>query len=88
MASVKTTVVQIGDSQGILIPKHLLEQCHLQEEVELEPRENDLIIQALTAPRGGWDEIFRKMAEKGDDAMLVKIYPWKQRGTGKNGNGN
>ena len=70
MASVKTNSVQIGDSQGILIPKHLLEQCHLQEEVELEPRGNYLIIKTLTAPRVGWAEMFRKMAEKGDDAML------------------
>ncbi len=70
MASVKTTIVQIGDSQGILIPKHLLEQYHLQEEVELEPRGNYLIIKALTTPRAGWTEMFRKMAEKGDDAIL------------------
>ena len=70
MASVKTTIVQIGDSQGVLIPRHLLEQCHLQAEVELEPRGNYLIIKALTAPRVDWDEMFRKMAEKGDDAML------------------
>ena len=75
MASVKTTIVQIGDSQGILIPKHLLERCHLQEEVELEPRENYLIIKALTAPRGSWAEMFRKMAENGDDAMLDEDIP-------------
>ena len=54
MASVKTTIVQIGDSQGVLIPKYLLEQCHLQAEVELEPRGNYLIIKALTTPRVGW----------------------------------
>ena len=75
MASVKTTIVQIGDSQGILIPKHLLEQCHLQEEVELEPRGNYLIIKGLTTPRAGWVEMFRKMAETGDDAMLDEDIP-------------
>ena len=75
MASVKTTIVQIGDSQGILIPKHLLEQCHLQEEVELESRGNYLIIKALTISRAGWAEMFRKMAEKGDDAMLDEDIP-------------
>lgn len=35
MAPVKTTIVQVGNSQGILIPSSLLEQCHLQEEGEL-----------------------------------------------------
>ncbi|MCE2393838.1 AbrB/MazE/SpoVT family DNA-binding domain-containing protein [Candidatus Poribacteria bacterium] len=75
MASVKTTIVQIGDSQGVLIPKHLLEQCHLQEEVELEPRGNYLIIKGPTTPRAGRVEIFRKMAEAGDDAMLDEDIP-------------
>ena len=75
MASVKTTIVQIGDSQGILIPKHLLEQCHLQEEVELEPIGNYLIIKGLITPRTGWGEMFRKMAETGDDAMLDEDRP-------------
>ena len=75
MASVKTTIAQIGDSQGILIPRHLLEQCHLQEEVELEPRGNYLIIKGLITPRTGWGEMFRKMAETGDDAMLEEDIP-------------
>ena len=75
MASVKTTIVQIGNSQGILIPKYLLEQCHLQAEVELEPRGNYLIIKALAAPRAGWDEMFCEMAEQGDDAMLDEDLP-------------
>ena len=75
MASVKTTILQIGDSQGILIPKHLLEQCDLQEEVELEPRGNYLIIKGLITPRTGWGEMFRQMAETGDDAMLDEDIP-------------
>jgi antitoxin MazE len=46
MAPLKTNVVRIGNSQGVRIPKTLLEQCHLQGEVELEPRGNYLILRS------------------------------------------
>ena len=32
----RTTLVRIGNSHGVYIPKGLLEQCRLQGEVELE----------------------------------------------------
>jgi len=32
----RTSIVRIGNSQGIRIPKVLLEQCHLGTDVELE----------------------------------------------------
>jgi antitoxin component of MazEF toxin-antitoxin module len=35
MGSIKTPIVRIGNSQGIRIPKALLEQCHLQGDREL-----------------------------------------------------
>ena len=34
-----------------------------------------LIIKALATPRVGWDEMFCKMAEQGDDAMLDEDLP-------------
>jgi antitoxin MazE len=76
MASVKTNIVRIGNSQGVRIPKTLLEQCHLQNEVELEPRESFLILKSAKKPRGGWDAAFRAMAEQGDDKMVISdVHP-------------
>ncbi len=68
--AVKTRIIKIGNSQGIRIPKPLLEQSGLKEEVELEVEENKIIIQAVTRPRQGWVEAFAAMAEQGDDALL------------------
>ncbi len=68
--AVKTRIIKIGNSQGIRIPKPLLEQSGLKEEVELEVEENKIIIQAVTRPRQGWAEAFTAMAEQGDDALL------------------
>jgi antitoxin MazE len=71
MASVKTNIVRIGNSQGVRIPKTLLEQCHLQNEVELEPRESYLILKSAKKPRTGWEATFEAMAKRGDDMMII-----------------
>ncbi len=82
MESVKVSIVRIGNSQGILIPDTLLEQCHLQGEVELEPGENYLIIRSAAKSRAGWDKAFCAMAQQGDDALLDGDMPlettWEQ----------
>ena len=63
-------IVKIGNSQGIRIPKILLEQSGLRGEVELEVRKNQLIIKPKHHSRAGWENAFRMMSEKGDDHML------------------
>lgn len=68
----KTSVVRIGNSRGIRIPKALLEQCHLRDEVELEVRDDHLLVRSAAKPRSGWAESFRRMHEQGDDALLDK----------------
>lgn len=66
----KTRIVKIGNSQGVRIPKLLLEQSNLGEEVELEAQDDRIIIRSAERPRQGWDEAFRLMAERGDDRLL------------------
>lgn len=43
----KTRIVKIGNSQGIRIPKLLLERSNLAEEVELEAQDNQIVIRSL-----------------------------------------
>ena len=66
----KASIIQIGNSQGIRIPKPILEQCKLQNEVEIEVHKNELVIRSLSAPRKNWDKKCCAMASKGDDALL------------------
>ena len=68
--SVKTRIIKIGNSQGIRIPKVLLEQAGLGEEVELDVGNHQILIRAAGKPRQGWEEAFRAMAEAGDDKLL------------------
>lgn len=70
MGAIKTNLIKIGNSRGIRIPKAILEQCSLDGEVELETRGNHLVVRSAARPRKGWEEAFRTMAERGDDAML------------------
>lgn len=66
----KTKIVKIGNSRGIRIPKPLIAQAGLQEEVEISVEENRLVIAPAGHPRSDWAEAFRAMASKGDDSLL------------------
>lgn len=65
-----TRIVRIGNSQGIRIPKPLIEQAGLSGEVRIDVRGNCLTIRPAAAPRAGWAEAFQAMAEVGDDALI------------------
>jgi antitoxin MazE len=66
----KARIVRIGNSQGIRIPKPLLEQSGLRDEVEIEVQDGQLIIRPAERPRQGWEAAFQRMAEAGDDELL------------------
>ena len=63
-------IVPIGNSQGIRIPKLLLEEAGLSGEVEIKAAAGSLIVRpAKRKPRDGWEEAFREMARQGDDKL-------------------
>lgn len=65
-----TRIVRIGNSRGIRIPKALLEQADLPEEVELRAEPGRLVVTAVRFTRVGWAEAARRMHAAGDDALL------------------
>jgi antitoxin MazE len=66
----RTRIIRIGNSQGIRIPKPVLAQAGLAEEVELRVANGALVIRPAAAPRAGWAAAFQEMALRGDDALL------------------
>lgn len=66
----KSSIVRIGNSRGIRIPKALLEQCGLEDTVELEVEGDRLIIRPARSPREGWADAFCEMARRGDDKLI------------------
>ncbi len=71
----KTRIVWIGNSQGIRIPKSLLEQTGLSGEVEISVEDGALVIRPLKKPRAGWAAALQQMARRGDDALLDDVSP-------------
>ena len=64
----KAQIIQIGNSQGIRIPKVLLEETKIAGEVELEVCSEGLLIRNISKPRSGWDADFKNLSEIDDDA--------------------
>ena len=71
----KAKIVQIGNSKGIRLPKLVLEQVGLEEDVELEVREGELVISPASRPRSGWGEAAEDLSREGDDQLLDKPVP-------------
>ena len=65
----RSQIIQIGNSQGIRIPKVLLEECKITGEVDLEIHTDGILIRNTQKPRSGWDEAFKTMAENEDDEI-------------------
>ena len=72
----KIPLIWIGNSRGIRIPKAFLEQCQLRDTVELELRDDHLIIRPTIQPRSGWDDAFRRMHEHQDDVLVDQDAPF------------
>jgi antitoxin MazE len=65
-----TRIVRIGNSRGIRIPKALLDQAQLPEEVELHAERGRLVVKASRGPRFGWTDAARVMHARGEDRLL------------------
>lgn len=66
----KAHIVRIGNSRGIRLPKVLLKEAELSEEVELQAKPGRIVIRKAARPRAGWATAARRMRERGDDRLL------------------
>ncbi len=59
-----TTLIRIGNSQGIRIPKAIIEQAKLDDkELEFKVIDEGLLIKPVKKPRQGWKEKFDNALE-------------------------
>jgi len=71
----KTKLVRIGNSRGVRLPKPIIEQVGLLDEVELTVRDGAVVISASQSARHGWGEAAEAFAARGQDAMLDPYTP-------------
>ena len=67
----RARVIKIGNSQGLRIPKPILEQTGIKDDVEIEVEKNQIIIRPVKNVRQGWDAAFKNMGKKGDDELII-----------------
>ena len=67
---IKTRIIKIGNSHGIRIPRLVLDQIGLANEVEIEVQADQLVIRPSHSPRHDWDAQFQAMAQRGEDRLL------------------
>jgi len=69
----KTTLVAIGNSKGVRIPKAFIKQCRLTREIDIDIRDSTIVISSPQGPRAGWKQAFEQMARQGDDTLLDPV---------------
>jgi antitoxin MazE len=73
--SIKTSIIKIGNSQGVRLPKALLALSGIEQDVDLAVEDGAIIIRPAKKPRKGWTEQFEKMAASGDDTPIDEFIP-------------
>lgn len=64
-------IIKIGNSRGIRIPKKVLDRYHLGENVELEFKDDCIVLKPSPDVRAGWGDAFKEMAAQGDDQLVM-----------------
>lgn len=58
----KGRIVHVGNSRGVRIPKPLLDEAGISDEVEIHAEPGRIVIESALRPRLGWAEAARQMA--------------------------
>ncbi|TCO03655.1 AbrB/MazE/SpoVT family DNA-binding domain-containing protein [Natronoflexus pectinivorans] len=67
----EVSVIKIGNSKGIRLPKSLLERYNIKDSVELVFEKEQIVVRPVSNPRKGWEDAFREMHQSGDDRLLI-----------------
>ena len=64
-------IIKIGNSKGLRIPKPILDQTGIMDDVEIEVEKDQIIIRPAKDVRDGWDAAFKAMGKKNDDELII-----------------
>jgi antitoxin MazE len=65
------SVIKIGNSKGIRLPKKIVEDYNLVDKVELILEKESVTLKPIKNPRQGWDEIFKKESKNDNGTLLI-----------------
>jgi antitoxin MazE len=65
-----TQLIKVGNSRGVRIPKPLIQETGLTDDVTIRVEGGSIIISPVKAVRSGWQEAFNKMHANNDDVLI------------------
>jgi len=65
------SVINIGNSKGVRLPKTILEKYNIHDKLELILEKGYIILKPKPEPRKNWEESFQLMHKNGDDNLLI-----------------
>jgi len=65
----RTKLIRIGNSQGVCLPKAVVEQAGLGKELELEVHDDRVVIQVAREARRDWDAAAAACHAAADDQL-------------------
>ena len=66
----KTKLIKIGNSKGVRIPKWMIDQVGLSNEIHIVAEEGQVAIRPARKVREGWEEAAKLMHELGEVKLL------------------
>lgn len=66
----KSRLVRIGNSRGVRLPKALIDEAGLEDEVEIRAEGRSIVITPTARVREGWAEDAAKAAKAGEHRLL------------------
>ncbi len=70
VSTMKARIVRIGNSRGVRLPKPLIEEAGLPEEVEIQARDGTIVIAAAARTRAGWYQAAQLLRKRKEDTLL------------------
>ncbi len=64
-------VINIGNSKAIKLPKAILEQYNISDNLELILENDKISLKPISTPRKDWEKSFKEMSAGGDDQLLI-----------------
>ena len=71
----KTRLVRIGNSRGVRLPKAIIAQAGLTDEIELGVRDGAVVIARAASARSGWADAARQMHQPEENRLLDATTP-------------
>ena len=63
------TLIRIGNSKGVRLPKAVIEQAGLKDEIDLEVKDGKVILSPARPARAGWQIAAQACHEAGHDDL-------------------